>query len=245
MEKELKINISKKVTVYGRFQGVISKPLFIVVHGLPGSMSEGFYEKAAQWFGTHGFSTFRFNLYSWQKDARELVDCTLEVHASDIDAIVAYFRKRGFKKIFVAGHSFGGASLLLSKKQGMSAVALWDPSYDLSFTKRCYGSPGGEYVKQLDGYFMKWGVDVIISKKMAEEADTLRWDELPKKFHVPVMMFAAEKGVLTKGIKKYFSVAHEPKAMTIIKGATHYFDDKPGMQEKVFALTKKWFDQFR
>ena len=245
MEKDLKLRISKNVTIYGRFQGPLSKPLFIIVHGLPGSYQERFYEQAAFWFAKKGYATFRFNLYDWRKNARQLIDCTLKTHASDIDAVVAYFRKRGVKNVFLAGHSYGCPSILLSKQQDFDAVALWDPSYRISFTKRRYKVPGGRYVKELNGYCMKWGANVMIGKKMAEEADSLDWDNLPKRFHIPMMIFASEKGVLVKGAKKYFSVAHKPKAMTIIKGATHYFDDRPGMQEKVFARSKKWFDRFR
>ncbi|MFA6099984.1 MAG: alpha/beta fold hydrolase [Patescibacteria group bacterium] len=243
MEKGLKIKVDKKHSVYGRLNGSLKRPLFIVIHGLPGSIHEGFYEDATSWFAEHGFAAFRFNLYGWQKDARQLVDSTLKTHAADLDAVVRYFRKRGVKKIFVAGHSFGGPVVLLSKEQDFDAVVLWDPSFDLSFVKKNYGFPGGRYIKELKGYFMRWGANVIIGKAMAEESDNLPWKDLTKNFHVPLKIIAAAKGVLVPGAKQYFKVANEPKDLAVIKGAGHSFDDKAGMREDLFKVSKKWFDK--
>lgn len=244
MEKDLKIKIAPQLSVRGRFSGSLKQPLFIVIHGLPGSYLEGFYERACFWFAKQGYATFRFDLYGWHKDARQLVNSTLKTHAADIDAVVRYFKKRGVKKVFVAGHSFGGPAILLSKEQQFDAAVLWDPSYDLSFTRTKYGFPGGKYIAALKGYFMRWGANVIIGKKMAQEVDTLRWADLPKKFHVPLKIIAAAKGVLVPGAKTYLANAHEPKELEIIKGATHYFDDEDTMQSQVFERTQSWFQKF-
>jgi len=244
MEKDLKIKLDAKHSVYGRFEGSLDKPLFIVVHGLPCSMYEGLYEQATKWFVKHGYATFRFNMYSWQKDSRQLIDSTLRSHADDLDAIVRYFRKRGVKKIYVAGHSFGGPTILLSRDQDIDAAVLWDPSYDISFAKMKYGYPGGEFVRSLNGYFMRWGANVIIGKAMADEVDHLKWDELTAQFHVPLKIFAAGNGILIQGTKRYIKKANAPKSLAIIKGATHYFDDRPGMREKVYKMSMQWFKKF-
>jgi alpha-beta hydrolase superfamily lysophospholipase len=244
MEKNIKIKLDNKHVLYGKLQGSLKQPLFIVVHGLPCSMNETFYEMATRWFAKRGFATFRFNLYGWQKGSRQLVDSTLASHANDIDVIVRFFRKRGFKKIFVAGHSFGGPSILLSKRQEFDAAVLWDPSYKISFVQKKYGAPGGRFVKAVNGYYMKWGVNVIIGKAMAQEVDRVKWDELTPNFHVPLKIIAAGKGVLVKGAGAYFKNANEPKSLETIKGATHYFDEVPEMQERVYLITKKWFDRF-
>jgi dienelactone hydrolase len=243
MEKEIRIKIDGRHAVYGRFSGSNRKPLFISVHGLPGDYREQLHENAAQWFVKHGFATFRFSLYGYEKDARQLIDCTLRTHADDLDAIVCHFRKQGFKKIFVSGHSYGGAATLLSKDQGFDAAALWDPSYKITFTKPCYGMAKGKYVSAVKGYVMRWGTNVIIGKAMAEEADKLRWNDLTKNFRVPLKIITAGNGVLVPGNRHYFKTANAPKAWTVIKGATHYFDDRPGMQERLFEASKRWFER--
>lgn len=241
MEKNLKIKVSKNVAIYGKLLGSLDQPLIIVVHGLPCNMDDFFYASAARWFSKQGFASFRFNLYDWRPNARQLIDCTLKTHASDFDVVVRYFRRKGVKKICVAGHSYGGPTILLSKNKNFDAVALWDPSHESSFTKAYKAVPAGKYIRILNGYFMRWGVSVILGKDMVKEADALPWDGLTKNFDVPLLIIAAGKGVLVKGAKHYYKKATEPKSLEIIPGATHYFDDKEGMQEDVFKRSKNWF----
>ncbi len=244
MEKILKIAIGGGKNLYGKFEGSSKQPLFIIVHGLPGNMDEEFYHNATRYFKKNKYATFRFNLYDWRESARQLIDCTLRTHADDIDAVVKHFRKKGFKKIFIAGHSFGGPSILLSKQQDFNAVALWDPSYEISFTKRRYGFSGGKYVKEIKGYLMCWGASTVIGKNMANEVDSLDWQNLTKKFNPPIIEILAGKGVLLKKASNYFKHARTQKKIVVIKGATHYFDETEKIQQAVFNETKKWFDKF-
>jgi len=244
MEKNLKIRVDKGSSVYGRLNGTLNRPLVVIVHGLPCSIYEGLYEDAARWFASHGYAVYRFNLYGWQKDARQLIDCTLKTHAADLDAVVRHFRRRGVHKLYVAGHSFGAPVILSSQEQLFDTAALWDGSYDVSFAKEKYGYPGGKFIKQLNGYFMRWGPNVIIGKAMADEVDGMLWDELAKNFRKPLNIIAAGKGVLVKGARQYFAAASGPKSIKIIKGATHNFDDTPSTRTKLFSATKDWFDKF-
>jgi len=214
------------------------------VHGLPCSIYDGLHEDAASWFAAQGYAAYRFNLYGEQKDARQLIDCTLRIHANDLDAVVRYFRKRGVRKIYVAGHSFGAPVVMASREQKFDAAALWDGSYDISFVKKKYGYPGGKFIRALNGYFMRWGANAVIGKTMADEIDRLDWDGLAKNFQKPLNVIAAGKGQLLKGAKKYFTAAQEPKALKIIQGATHYFDDTPNIRTELFRATKRWFDRF-
>ena len=245
MEQELKIKIpGTKKFIYGKLRGSLKKPLFIIVHGLPGNMDEHFYYAAREWFFRRGYATFGFNLYDWHKDARQLIDSTLQSHGLDLDVIVSYFRKRGVTKIYVAGHSYGGGTILMSKKKAFAAAALWDPSFGISFTKKRYGMPGGVYVKQIKGYVMRWGVTTVIGERMAREADRLDWDLLTKGWKVPLKIIAAGKGVLVRGARRYFKLAQGRKELIIIPGATHYFNNREGMEERVFSETERWFRRF-
>lgn len=241
MEKKIKIKVSKKNYIYGQLSGSFHQPLFIIVHGLPGSMDEDFCLNATRWFSKKGYATFRFNLYGAEKDSRQMMESTLETHATDIDAIVHYFRKKKFHKIFLAGHSYGGPSILLSRDQKFDGAVLWDPSYKISFTKAQKGAPAIKYIKDLRGYVMNWGVNLIIGKEMADEANTMKWDELTRNFHVPLKIIAAGDSSLVSGAKHYFKTANNPKDLTIIKNATHYFNDAEGMRENIYKISEKWF----
>lgn len=244
MEKEIKIKTVDGHHIYGRMTGSARQPLFVVVHGLPGSMDEDFYINATRWFAKRGYATFRFNLYGAEKDARQLTETTLETHASDIDTIVRYFRAKKFKNIVLAGHSYAGPAIFLSKERGFDSAVLWDPSYKVSFTKTEKGFPPVKYLKEIKGYVMRWGVNFVIGKAMAEEADRLDWDALAKDFYVPLKIVVAGKGYLVSGARKYFKVAAGPKELTIMKAATHYFNDTEGMREEVFTVSDDWFKKF-
>jgi len=101
MEKKLKIKVSEKNYIYGRLSGTSRQPLFIIVHGFLETMDGDFYLNATRYFAKQGYATFRFNLYGGEKNARQMIDTTLKINASDIDAMVRYFRRNKFQKIFI------------------------------------------------------------------------------------------------------------------------------------------------
>ena len=236
MEKQIKIPIENKKFIYGVLRGSLDKPLVIFVHGFTGDRNEHQFFNGARFFNRHGFSSFRFNLYDWKKDARKLEECTLSLHGQDLDTVVEHFRKEGVKKIFVIGHSFGGLTGLLSKKKDFDAAVLWDPSDDQTSVIKA------RYVKELDKYYVTYdsSYGFTISKEMYEENKKLRPSELIKKIHVPIEIIVAGSGILVEGGKKYSQTANEPKALAIIPGATHCFDED-GTEEKLFEETLKWF----
>lgn len=244
MEKKIKVKVSEKNYIYGRLSGESCQPLFVIVHGLPGSMDEDFYLNATRWFAKQGYATFRFNLYGAENGTRQLMESTLKTHAFDIDAIVRYFRKKKFQKIFIAGHSYGGPSILLSNKQEFDGAVLWDPSYKISFTKTPHGTPPVKYIKSIKGYIMDWGINFVIGKAMADEANTLNWENLTKNFHVPLKIISAGDSPLVRGAKHYFKTANSPKDLEIIKNATHYFNDSEAMRENVYEISDEWFKKF-
>lgn len=236
MEKELKIKTSDKKQIYGILRGSLHKPLVVFVHGLTGNMNEHQFFNGARYFEKKGFSSFRFDLYSWQKDARKLHNCTLQTHADDMDRVVEYFRRKGVKKIFVVGHSYGGKTILLSHKKGFDGAALWDPSNNFHplFDK-------SRYVKSLGGYIKKdeSPYAVLMGKRMVEQEKKFPWKKI-KEIHVPIKIIVAGEGVLIRGGKQYYEAANKPKAFAVIKDASHYFDED-GAEERLFQETISWF----
>lgn len=236
MEQLLKISTSDKKVIYGRLRGSVDKPLVVFVHGLGGRMDQHIFYNGARFLEKNGVSSFRFNLYSWEKDARKLSECTLETHSYDLDRVIEYFRKKGTKKIFVVGHSFGGPTILLSKKKDFDGVILWDPSYGdpLSFENP-------KYVPSLGMYKVTWEFDVLINKAMIEEAKTLkeREEKEIRKLSVPIKIITAEEGWLTEGGKKYYQLANEPKEYVVIESAKHTFDED-GVEDKLLKETLGW-----
>lgn len=255
MEKELKIKTTDNKKVYGVLRtpkkfiktktitklnkNIFGKGLVVLVHGLTGHKNEHHLFNAARFFEKKNYATFRFDLYSYEKDQRRLDKCTLKTHAQDLDSVISFFRRHGASKIFVAGHSYGGLTILLSKKKDYNAIALWDATYNPKFFK------GAKYIKEENAYVLDWGVKYIIGGAMIKEAKVLtptKCNELIKNVHVPIKIIVAGNGDVEMR-SAYVKNANEPKAYAVIKGATHVFDED-GTEEMLFKETYDWFRKF-
>lgn len=239
METQIKIPTTNKRFIYGTLRGPLNKPLLIFVHGFTGFKEEHIFFNGSRFFDKHNVSTFRFNLYHYEKDARKMEECTLSLHGKDLDVVIEYFRKKGVKKIFVVGHSFGGLTVLLSQKQNFNAAVLWDGSTNPSQVTK------STYVKELDRYYINNfdSYGFTVGKQMVEENKKLKPFKLIGKFTKPIKIIVAGKGTLIKGGKKYYQLAHAPKDFAIIPDATHNFDED-GTEEKLFAETLSWIKKF-
>ena len=240
MEKAAIIKTPDRKTIYGILRGSFNKPLFVLVHGLAGDMNEAMHYNAARYFEKYGFSSFRFNLYSWQKGARKLHECTFSTHGKDIDTVLKYLQSRGAKKIFLIGHSYGFPSILHTKNRGFRAVAAWDgsilPTNHVDLPRRIQ-KPKGRIVD--DGYF------VIVGEQMAKDSHRTKSLDLISGFHKPISFITVNdnKGGNLNGAKRMFEVAPQPKELVIVKGAHHNFTED-GKQEELYSATVKWFKKF-
>lgn len=238
MEKEIKIPIGKKKYIYGILRGALNNPLIIFVHGFTGHKNEHQFFNGARFFEKKGFSSFRFDLYNWHKDARKLEDCTLSLHGKDLDMVVTYFRKKDVKKIFAAGHSYGGVTILLSRKRDFDAVVLWDGTGDGD-------TPiNARYLKELNRYYFdEWSYGFTVGRAMYKENKKLKPSKLIKDVYVPIKIIVAGAGGLIDDGKRLFRNANEPKDLAMIKGATHVFDED-GAEEELFKETYNWVRKF-
>lgn len=236
MEKYINIKTPDGKVIYGMLRGPLNDTLAIFVHGFTGNRNEHYFFNGARFFEKNGLSSYRFNLYDDYKDARKLEECTLSLHANDLDTVIRYFRNKGVKKIFVVGHSFGGVTVLLSKDKDFDKAVLWDSSVlpgELSAK--------GVYLKQLDLYYINdWAYGFTFGKGMYEENKGLKSAELIKDIHVPIKIIVAGNGELVEGGKELFKNANDPKEFYIVKGATHTFFEN-GTEEDLLRATLDWF----
>ncbi|MCH8741974.1 alpha/beta fold hydrolase [Patescibacteria group bacterium] len=238
MEKQIKIPIGNKKYVYGNLRGSLKNPLIITVHGLGGFKDEHMHFNGSKFFGSKGYAVFRFNLYGYEKDARKLQDCTLSIHAKDLDIVIEHFRKQKVKKIYVVGHSYGGPTILLSKNKDFDKVVLWDPTMDLKDIEKEF-----KKLKSTNMYYVDWGLAVIIGKNMVEDDKDVKPLELVKEIRVPIKFIFAGKGDLKKADwDRYFSAANNPKEKVVIVNASHNFHED-GTEEKLFKETFAWLEK--
>jgi uncharacterized protein len=235
MEEDLKIPLSDGKFVYGTLRGKLNETLIIFVHGFIEDKNHHIFFNGARFFEQNGISTFRFNFYGEGEGARQLNDCSISNHVSDLDAIVSYFREKA-KNIIVVSHSFGGIVVLSSQKQEFDKAVLWDPSSDI----KSWLVKDAKYVNEIGLYYFEdWGVSYTIGKQMYQESLDFNPDHLSSKFIKPIKIITAGKGILIDGAKKYFEQANEPKDYAVIEGATHNFNED-GVEEKLFQETLKW-----
>lgn len=240
MEKKIKIKTSDNHVIYGVLNTKEKKSdtLAIFVHGLTGHPNEHTFYNAAQSFPKRGVDVFRFALYTGEKGGRKLSECTISTHASDLDKVVSYFRKK-YKSIAVIGHSLGSPTILKSATSKVDVIVLWDPSY------LKHGSSDAPKKVKVNGKELcleEWGTEYLLNLAMYKEWNEFNGTkELPlvSKLGKPLKIIAAGKGILVEGSKKYIEVAKKPKDLTIIKNASHTFDEE-GVEEKLLKETLDW-----
>lgn len=239
MEKEHKIKTPDGKFIEGILRGSLRRPLILIVHGLCGNMNEALHYNAARYFEASGFSSFRFNLYSWKKQHRKLHECTLKTHGSDIDAVVKFLQSKGAKKIYVVGHSYGFPSILHSKYEHIQALVSWDgsvlPKDDFKKLQ--------SVTKPVKGRLLDEGYLTIIGEAMVKEEASVDSKKLAKDYNIPTKLVTIPKGGNLSGAKKIYKGMQEPKELTVIKGASHNFIEE-GKQEELYRKTVSWFKKF-
>ena len=237
MEENLRIPLSDGKFVYGTLRGPLNNPLIIFVHGFIGDKDEHILFNGARFFAENNISSFRFNLYGEQEDSRQLNECDISNHISDLERVISYFRK-DCSEIIVVGHSFGGLITLLSRKQEFDKAVLWEPA----------GNPkkwlveDAKYIKELGlYYFDDWGVAYTIGKSMYQQCIDLNTEGISSKFRKPLKIISAGNGMLKDAARKYFEQANQPKEFAIIEGAGHNFNED-GAEEKLFEETLKFIN---
>ena len=241
MEKSIKINTKDQKIIHGTLNtSRDSDKLVIFVHGLADNQNNHLFYNAAKYLSKNSFSTFRFDLYSWEKDARKFKDCTLDTHAEDLNTVIGHFRTK-FSNSYLVGHSLGCPTILLSNLDYANAIVFWDPSYSL----KKFMPEISKFDKELGVHVLDGAYEIVVRDKMYKSLT----DDFPDCFGIvrnlkkPLKIIAAGSGLLLEGAKKYEQVANNPKKLTVIEGATHCFDEE-GAEEELFKETLNWLKKF-
>lgn len=241
MEKEISIKTPDKKLIYGTLGKSKNKSdtLVIFVHGFTGHQNEHIFFNGSRFLAGKGCDTFRFNLYSWQKDARHFKDVKISLHGKDITTVVKYFRKK-YKKIFLIGHSYGGASLLFAETELVDGLVFWDASYiDSRYAHEDLG-----YDKKTGKYIYDFGIEYFVGKEFIDELRNFPdCGDLIKKIHKPVLFIVSGREGNVKAEQQYFIQANKPKARVNIKHADHCFDnweDEKRLLDETWAWLRKY-----
>jgi dienelactone hydrolase len=237
-DHELTTPLRDGKTAYARLAGAWNKPLIIFVHGLTGSMDEILPHEAAKYFAKHGYSFLAFNLYDWRENARHIADCTLAVHARDLDDIVAYARKQGAPAIHVVGHSYGGLTALLSPVQAFDSAILLDPTHPAV-------PPFDDviYLKEIDSYLSRGSIDHVFSRALVEENRSLKVEVFMPAYHIPTLVVTAGDGILAAAGADYIDrlKGRVIAQQSVVAGADHCFTAEIARQH-AFKIMLDWLE---
>ncbi len=235
MDKNLKIPVGNGKFVYGTLRGLLDNPLTIFAHGFIGDKDQHIFFNGSKFFLKHNISSYRFNFYGQEDNARQLNECSISTHVSDLETVVSYFKDKS-PKVNIVGHSFGGLITLLSKKQEFDKAVLWDPSSDT----KSWLVKDARYIEEIGlYYFVDWGISYTIGKEMYKECVELNTNGLSSKFRRPLKIIAAGNGILIDGARRYFDQANQPKEFAVINRAGHSFNEDDA-EEKLFKETLKF-----
>ena len=234
-------------TIYGRVNYAEEKARRAVVlcHGLSGHMYEHYYQDAKRFFTARGYDVIRFNFYGDEQDARRTTGCTVGLHAEDLKTVLAHFAPL-YKRIYTAGHSYGGLVILMANPQEVAASSLWDAAF-IPMEDNVWQQEW-RYSQELDEYYVIWPpAPVILGKKIYEDRLTFTRE----KFRVLAASLTRPAQVLAAGAfeenlpyqKNLFDTLGCEKEYKSIPGATHCFYEGDAMSD-VLENTYLWFERF-
>ncbi len=213
----------------------------ILSHGLTGSPLEYLHMAAAVFFATAGYDVVRFFYYAHPPDARKLQDCTLALHATDLNLVCEHFRPQ-YKNLFVAGHSFGGLTALLARPRA-AAFSFWDASFvpfEATWEKGAARLEGTPY------YTRSWGYACLVSAAMYEEVKALTRENsvaLARRIETPSqVVLAGHNGAKALRALLYESLVCR-KDLVEIEGADHTFT-RGASAERLLREALTWFNSF-
>lgn len=194
----------------------------VITHGLTGHMNQYQFKRAAMTIPCKGYDVIRFNLYWDQPGGRRLHECNLQIHAADLNTVLATMTG-GYDKVFVVGHSYGGPTVMVAQPKEARAVSLWDPCFDLPETIM----KGLPLTKFDDGYYLDWAIRHVLGKQFVEEGKSRYGEDeclvLSEKFGRPVQVVMAEHGGGAHRKVFWHSRGHPDSQRVDIKEADHSF----------------------
>lgn len=247
-EEAFSIPTGDGFTIYGRINRAeqASGKAAVFCHGLTCSMNDHHLQAAKRYFAAHGYDAILFNFYGGEDDARRVEGCSVAVHVADLNLILEHFAPL-YEKIFVAGHSYGGLTVLSANPSRAAAVSLWDATFVPSDK-----DPWAQFWvhdKTLDTCIANWPpLRIILGKKVYEEKMAVftrdGLENIAQAFTRPAQVLAAGGFEMNLGHQRalYDSVRSE-KAFYAVPGAGHMFSEG----DTVFDLletTYQWFERY-
>lgn len=240
MDEPFSVEAHDGKRIYGLFDQAAaarSDRVLILSHGITGRIREFIHVMSRRAFNAAGYDVVRFSYYDAPGDARKLRECTLDIQSRDLNSVVEAFRTR-YKKIFVAGHSYGGLTAVLANPR-VTAISLWDSSWKPAWPEEVTPIP------ELDCFAFGSGQENIVGRAMLDEA--LAYVKQPpfeaaRDLQAPTQVVLADSSDdLAPSRREIFDALGCRKELQVVAGADHQFTVGDSA-ERLIAVAKSWFD---
>lgn len=232
----------KKIFVYcNRAGDEPSAKAIVIGHGLGGSPNGYMHLIARNYFNAMGYDVYRVAFYWDEPEHRILHECTLAIHAQDLNVVIDHVRSN-HQKLYVCGHSYGGLTVVFANPK-VNAISFWDPSYqpwDRFWSKSTTPAADGKT------HLLRWEYLITIGQEMMDEAKNLSRDVaalMARKIAAPSQVAVADESWLKADTQMLYDDLTCVKEIFTIQGAGHTFVEG----QVVFDLlqkTHKWFEKF-
>lgn len=210
----------------------------LIGHGLTGNPNEHLHLVARDAFVAGGYDVYRMAFYDFAEGARNIIDCTLEVHARDFMTVFEHL-EGVYPSVYAAGHSYGGLTLLYAQPDRAKALAFWDPAFTAGWLS------AARRIEALGCYAVDWnGVTRLLGAPMYEEAKALTADDAGAKaarIKAPSLVVVSGEAPRARGrVHDHLACRKE---LVEISEADHSFT--LGDTAKTLAeVTLQWFNRF-
>ena len=211
----------------------------VLSHGLTGHPMEHMHMEARSYFVDRGYDVYRFAYYWDGDDTRKLDECTVASQAHDLTQIIDMVKPQ-HDKVFCAGHSYGGLTLLHANPD-IAALSFWDASYVPTWFE-----DEAVPLKDTPYFTLSWGSRHLINPKMVAEAkalDEAACKSLANAISAPAQIVIAPETNRTPWRKELYNHINSPKEYSEIAGADHCFTNGDTLNA-LLKETHEWFEKF-
>lgn len=223
--------------------------LIIHLHGMTTYASGLLEVTSSEFFENNGFDHYRVSLYAMEETSRTLPESTIFTHTKDIETVIEYFQnQQRYKQIFITAHSFSGLVALILNPQNITAMSLWDPSFDV--TTFWENNNYLTHIPEQKQYHMDYGCVYVLGEDMVEEIKNYPDEkclELASLVKTPTQMIIPEESIFLasphtspQNYRKAFAGDFD---LTHINNANHIFSYHNN-RKHLFEHTLRFFNTY-
>jgi len=240
-----------------RLIGILSTPkdntgsVVILCHGFTTSKNSPTYISLAKSFADQRIATFRFDFFGHGESEGKFGKITVTEGADDILNAIKYLKFSGYKKIALAGKSFGGISsaIAATKTNDLIALALISPVSDYPEVKRARRSETNIAEWKKTGFTIHKN-----SKGQEFKLDYSFWEDIQKNIvydvadliKIPTLIIHgdADKTVLVNQSRKTAKLIPDCKYIEV-SGVDHQFSNPDNFGRMIKEVTDFIVDKLK